>query len=85
MEFLENIYAQYGILGLFIACCIFVISKLYTENKTSNETLLNSMKEQSEIYKNAMAQCSDNLKQIVTDVSNKIDDLTDLVKGGDNK
>lgn len=84
MEILENIYAQYGILGLFIACCIFVIYKLYTENKSSNETLLNSMKEQSEIYKQAMAQCSENLKQIVNEVSNKIDDLTDLVKGGDS-
>lgn len=84
MELLENIYAQYGILGLFIACCIFVIYKLYSENKTSNETLLNSMKEQSEIYKEAMSQCSENLKQIVSDVSNKIDDLTEIVKGGDH-
>lgn len=83
MEILENIYAQYGILGLFIACCIFVIYKLYSENKSSNETLLKSMKEQSEIYKQAMAQCSENLKQIVSEVSNKIDDLTELVKGGD--
>jgi hypothetical protein len=83
MEVLENIYAQYGILGLFIACCIFVIYKLYTENKTSNETLLNSMKEQSEIYKEAMSQCSENLKQIVADVSNKIDDIADLVRGED--
>ena len=83
MEIMENIYAQYGILGLFITCCIFVIYKLYAENRASNETLLNSMKEQSEIYKQAMDQCSKNLKQIVSDVSNKIDDLTDLVKGGD--
>lgn len=83
MEFLESIYAQYGILGLFVACAIFIIYKLYEQNKQSNEELLKSMKEQAEIYKQSMADCSENLKTIVSDISNKIDDLTDLVKGDD--
>lgn len=69
-EVFENVYAQYGIIGVVLVGAVVVIWKLYSANQTANDKMLELMKENIEVYK-------DSLTKVVENIGDKIDKIAD--------
>lgn len=72
-EVFENIYAQYGLIGVVLVGAVVVIWKLYSANQTANDKMLELMKENIEVYKESLTKVVENIGDKIDKIADKLD------------